>query len=321
MLNLATVELIKCESLCEIPNVSSVPNLEKLIVNNCTSLISVHKSVGFLEKLTVLNFQGCSNLRRVPRKFRLISLKDLVLSGCRNLTKFPDILASMEQVESVDLSETAFKDLPFSIENLIGLRSLKLSCCRNLKALPSNIYSLSKIKNLDLKGCTRLWELPANTSSLINSKTGFLMLESLDASDCGLGNLDFLGTLNCFARLEYLDLSRNDFVILPSCICKFSELKFLHLEDCKQLREMPELPMNLTYVNAKSCKSLERLHSWNLPSNTKFKVNFSNCQRLSQAQVAKKLLNEVNLSISAHTTHKDSQRAPMHTYAYACLLE
>lgn len=297
MLNLAFVELIECGSLCEIPNVSAVPNLERLIVNNCTSLVSVHKSVGFLMKLTLLNFEGCSSLRKFPQKLGLVSLKTLILSGCSTLEKFPDILPCMELVESIDLSDTALKELPSSIENLTGLKYLKLNSCRNLKALPSNIYSLTKIKNLLLKGCTRLQEFPAGTNFVTNSETGFPMLESLDASSCSIANLDFLEALNCFTELESLDLSRNNLVSLPSCICKFSKLKFLHLEDCKQLREVPELPANLTYLNAKGCKSLERLHTRSLQSNTKFKLDFSNCHKLSQTHVAKKLLNEVNLSL------------------------
>ncbi|OWM89411.1 hypothetical protein CDL15_Pgr024159 [Punica granatum] len=295
-LNLAIVELTKCDSLCEIPNVSAIPNLEKLIVKHCTSLVSVHESVGFLEKLVVLSFEGCSNLRRVPAKLRLVSLETLDLSGCSNLEKFPDISARMESVESIDISCTAVKELPSSIENLTGLRYIKLNSCKNLKALPTNIYSLQKIKDLYLKGCTRLQEFPMYKSSLAKIETGFPLLESFDASTCGISNLNFLEAPNCFTKLQYLNLSRNNLVTLPSCISKFSELKFLHLEDCKQLREMPELPPNLTYLNAKGCKSLERLHMRNLWSTAKFKLNFSNCHKLSETQLTENLLHEASFT-------------------------
>lgn len=307
------MELNKCHSLLEIPDVSTIPNLEKLIVDQCMGLLQVHESVGFLEKLIVLNFTDCSNLRSLPKRLRLTSLETLWLSGCTSLEKLPDILENMENVKSIILTESAVKELPSSIGNLSGLEFLDLHSCRNLRAVPSSIYNLQKVVELNLKDCMKLQEfpvficstseenkamMPSSSEQDVSSTTGFPMLEFLDASNCGISSLDFLEAPNCFSKLETLDLSENNFVTLSSCFGKFSELKFLHLTDCKQLREIIELPPNLNHVDATGCESLQRLQAWKLSAVTKFKVDFTNCYKLGHNLEINELLDKVNLDRS-----------------------
>ena len=54
----------KC--LTQIPDVSSLPNLEKLSFQECENLITVHNSVGLLDKLKFLNAFDCRKLRSFP---------------------------------------------------------------------------------------------------------------------------------------------------------------------------------------------------------------------------------------------------------------
>ncbi|OWM89410.1 hypothetical protein CDL15_Pgr024158 [Punica granatum] len=304
--DLTIMQLDNCHSLHEIPDVSTIPNLEKLIVNQCSSLVKVHESVGLLKKLVFLNFGDCSKLRSLPPKLRLTSLETLRLSGCTSLERFPDILESMERVQSIDLSESAVQELPSSIGNLTGLQHLDLHSCRNLRALPSSIYNLQRVEELNLKDCMRLQEFPVliypkldenkltmpSSSGLdVSLRCGFPMLEFLDASNCGISSLDFLEAPNCFSKLETLDLSESNLVTLSS-VGKFSELKNLHLNDCKQLREILELPPNINLVDASGCESLERLQAWNLRATSQFKVNFSNCHKLRDHLAINELLDK-----------------------------
>ncbi|MED6143201.1 hypothetical protein PIB30_004292 [Stylosanthes scabra] len=69
------------KSLTELPDVSGIPNLQELSLRGCENLISVHPSVGLLNKLEVLNASSCYNLRSLP-PINLPSLQILRLSGC-----------------------------------------------------------------------------------------------------------------------------------------------------------------------------------------------------------------------------------------------
>ena len=51
----------------------------------------------------------------------------------------------------------------------------------------------------------------------------------------------------------------NNFVGLPKSIIRLSNLEFLFLSGCTFLRSLPELPINIGYILAESCTSLETL--------------------------------------------------------------
>ena len=51
----------------------------------------------------------------------------------------------------------------------------------------------------------------------------------------------------------------NNFVGLPKSIIQLSNLEFLFLSGCTFLRSLPELPINIGYILAKACTSLETL--------------------------------------------------------------
>jgi hypothetical protein len=80
-----------CNYLTDIPNISNLPNLEKISFKNCKNLITIHDSIGFLSKLQILNAEGCDKLLSFP-PLKLISLVELKLSDCTSLTSFPEIL-------------------------------------------------------------------------------------------------------------------------------------------------------------------------------------------------------------------------------------
>jgi len=44
-----------CQFLTSIFEISGLPNLEKISFQNCEILVTVHSSVGFLDKLKILN--------------------------------------------------------------------------------------------------------------------------------------------------------------------------------------------------------------------------------------------------------------------------
>ncbi|TKY68316.1 WRKY transcription factor 19 [Spatholobus suberectus] len=116
--------------------------------------IEIHESVGFLDKLEILNFEGCSKLERFP-PIKLTSLESINLSYCSSLVSFPEILGKMENITDISLEYTAISELPYSIRKLVRLRSLELRNC-GMVQLPSSIATLPELEMLSIWQCEGL---------------------------------------------------------------------------------------------------------------------------------------------------------------------
>ena len=68
------------QELIEAPDIIKVPNLESLVLAYCINLGMIHPSIGIHKKLTILNLEGCKNLRSLPNKFEMECLTELNLS-------------------------------------------------------------------------------------------------------------------------------------------------------------------------------------------------------------------------------------------------
>ncbi|XP_021822550.1 TMV resistance protein N-like [Prunus avium] len=147
---LTSLNLERSEFLTEIPDLSGSPNLRYLNASYCGSLVEVHPSVGYLDKLQVLDFCGCRELTKFPNKVWWKSLKELGLRDCIKLESFPEIVDKMKSLIELDLGRTAIKELLASTEHLIGLKILVLSG-RPIKELPSSIGHLTALEQLYLK--------------------------------------------------------------------------------------------------------------------------------------------------------------------------
>jgi Leucine-rich repeat (LRR) protein len=64
--NLETLSLRGSECLIKSPKFLETSRLKKLILEGCTSLVEVHKSIGLLKMLKELNLHGCKKLRNLP---------------------------------------------------------------------------------------------------------------------------------------------------------------------------------------------------------------------------------------------------------------
>ncbi|XP_048421094.1 disease resistance protein RPV1 isoform X2 [Pyrus x bretschneideri] len=191
------INLSYCQCLKETPDFTNVPNLERLIVQSCISLVEVHLSISTLTNLVLLDLNGCKELKILPSKIRMKSLKTFDLSGCSSLEmfpeisegckklkslpssirmkslktinlygcssleKFPEISEVIEGLKVLDLSRSKIKELPSSINNLRGLNHLKLNSCKELKSLPSSLCQLKSLGRLSLSGCTKFEVFPS----------------------------------------------------------------------------------------------------------------------------------------------------------------
>ncbi|CAN6698981.1 unnamed protein product [Malus baccata var. baccata] len=304
---LTSLNLSGFEFLEKIPNLSGSPNLKELILNQCKRLVEVDDSVGVLDKLDRLSLRGCSRLERFATRLRLRSLKGLNLNGCKRLKSFPEIEAEMEYLHNLDISESGIRELPSSIAYLTGLEMLKANECENLTGTSlHHIYGLQHLNYIQMDGCPKLVTFGKFSTRLDTSHYNGIPLALFNVSrlhliGCNLSESDFLvprqyepSSLHCWSTLTDLDLSRNNFVSLPDCISKFVNLKWLRLQGCKRLREIPHaLPPNLRELCLDDCTSLEIIPK--LPSGLR-RLPLTNCFRLSGDEVAKLENNLLNLN-------------------------
>ncbi|XP_061992750.1 disease resistance protein RUN1-like [Rosa rugosa] len=227
-------------SLKELPDFNGFPNLKMLDLYECTSLVEVPDSIRFLHNLETLCARGCSKL-----------------------ATFPKIPLKMDSLRLLSLSRSDIRELDESIGNLIRLEYLELNGCKNLTTLPCSIYGLQNLWFLDLGECSKLVRFPTSTKiwNVDGCSLSLPKLQMFNIAGCSLSSdCDFLMTLDCWETLEWLILSRNNFVSLPTCLTKFVNLWMLDLSGCKRLRGIPELPPNVK-VNTSGCELLEERFS------------------------------------------------------------
>ena len=129
------------------PNFSSMPNLERLNIEGCTSLRKLHSSIGafpemkFLKEL-LLNRIG---IKELPSSIGyLTSLDILYVSWCLKFQKLPNSFANMRRLRKLYMRGTNIKELPSSIGYLESLEALDLSNCSNFE----NFLEMEKTKFL-----------------------------------------------------------------------------------------------------------------------------------------------------------------------------
>ncbi|XP_022641780.1 TMV resistance protein N-like isoform X2 [Vigna radiata var. radiata] len=115
LLMLKFLNLSHSKYLTETPDFSGLPYLEKLILKYCPSLRCVHKSIGDLCNIVLINLKNCTSLSSLPREiYKLKSLKTLILSGCTKIDKLEEDIAEMKSLTTL-IAENAVVKVPFSI--------------------------------------------------------------------------------------------------------------------------------------------------------------------------------------------------------------
>ncbi|CAN6683296.1 unnamed protein product [Malus baccata var. baccata] len=222
---LKILNLSHSHDLTQSPDFSKLPNLEKLILEDCKRLAKVHESIGDLKSLVLVNLKDCETLEALPGSLdKLKSVITLVLDGCSRLRSLPDNLGNMASLVNLSADGTAIEKVPPSIGRLETLMYLSL---RNLKCslqLPS------------LRGLRSLTEL-----YLADSK-----LEEVPND---------IGSLPCLQRLV---LVNNNFRSLPS-LRGLSKLKSLFLDGCINLVEITDLPKSSFFLLMDDCSAFERM--------------------------------------------------------------
>ena len=76
-----------------------MPNLERLILEGCRSLVKIDPSIGNLKKLSLMNLKDCKTLFQIQicDIFEFEFLETLILAGCSRLEK---LLGDWEERQS-----------------------------------------------------------------------------------------------------------------------------------------------------------------------------------------------------------------------------
>ncbi|XP_050254081.1 TMV resistance protein N-like isoform X2 [Quercus robur] len=247
---LEILDLGGCSRLKKVPEiVGNMSRLSKLCLSE-TAIKDLPLSVEYLTGLIELDLRDCKNLSSLSNACCcLMSLKILTLSGCSKLEELPENLGNIEGLEKLDVSGTAIIGLPLSVVHLKNLKVLSLCGCVGLSS-----KSFNKLLSFPLMQRKRS---PDPMGMLECSLQGLWSLTKLDFSYCNIQTIP--NALGSLSSLKELNLKGNNFVCLPKSIIQLSNLKTLYLGGCTQLQMLPKLPLNMLFINATGCTSLETL--------------------------------------------------------------
>jgi Leucine-rich repeat (LRR) protein len=165
-------------------------------------------------------------------------------------------MQKMDTPLKIHMINTAIKKFPNSIGNLTGLEYIDMSICKELKDLSSSFLLLPKLVTLKIDGCSQLGQSFQQFKEHHSMANGYPNLESLHFSEANLSYEDVNAIIEKFPNLEDLKLSHNGFVALPNCIRRSMHLKSLDVSFCRNLIEVPELPLSIQKIDARHCQSL-----------------------------------------------------------------
>lgn len=247
------------------PDVSGVPNLERLILRCCMRLVEVHHSVFLHERITHLDLTGCSSLQYLPSRIQMKSLLALLLHNCENLKRLPEVSMEMGRLLEIDIG-----------------------WCDRIKSLPSSFALFTGLTILgmgvfDVKIVVQ--KLKQGYSKRILPKNRHSSLRILDLKKNHLADTDFPSDVHViWPLMEQLNVSWNNFTRLPGTVSLLSHLKHLNLSKCVFLKELPELPSLIQVLKADGCRSLQKIDNLSNKNKWLFKISLRDTPKLLKDQ-------------------------------------
>ncbi|KAF8020104.1 hypothetical protein BT93_G0723 [Corymbia citriodora subsp. variegata] len=189
--------------------------------------------------MVVVNLSGVDITKDVFQSLITGARKLKVLTLCYNTSihgtpTFP----WNSRLEKLTISKFfSLKEIDCSIGKLLELTDLSFECCVELEKLPEQIGELRKLQHLSLRSCDSLRELPAAVLKLTS-------LMKLDVVGTRITRLP--DSIDRLSSLLSINVSFTSIEKLPSAMSKLLCLQTLHLNNCDQIQELPELPRSLT---------------------------------------------------------------------------
>ncbi|GFY89440.1 hypothetical protein Acr_06g0013800 [Actinidia rufa] len=214
--------------LAKTPDFSRVPNLEKLILKDCPSLIEVDESIVKLQRIFSLNLKDCKNLRKLPRNISLVeSLEELNISGCSNLK------GAVEELEKM----------------------------RSLRVLHADRMNINQLLTMEIESQASIWPwIPKPRKSIQMSLAALpSSLVHLSLAHCNLTDDAFPGDLGMLSKLQHFCLVGNPISTLPYCVKDLTGLQKLDLSWCPKLRKILWPSIDLEELVVTECRKLEKI--------------------------------------------------------------
>ncbi|KAM7481989.1 hypothetical protein LguiB_006572 [Lonicera macranthoides] len=268
LLSLKILNLSHSKRFIKTPNFRGLPNIERLILEGCVSLVKVSNTIGNLVKLDLLNLKNCRSLRKFPNISMLKSLQTLELDGCSNIGEFPMDLKHMESLKVLNANGVTINPLTSTPRDHVKLwHTFQPWLSKPILKTPQDI-SVS---------------FPCS-------------LVSLSLQNCDISDDDFPLDFSNLSLLKELDLSHNHFLNLPRCIGSLRKLSTLNLVACGKLHSISGLPKIGTLL-VDGCRSLESVTYQS--TLTRPSIHLLGCGKLREVQGMFKLepIEKVNREI------------------------
>ncbi|KAK5787036.1 hypothetical protein PVK06_041687 [Gossypium arboreum] len=250
---LKIINLEGSQNLIKTPDFTTAKNLEVLILEGCHRVENLPEKLQQAEFLEVLNLSETAIAEPLSFIFQFKNLKVFSFNGRKGpSSKLLLNLPSLFKVIQRGRTNFMAPMLPL-LSGLSSLRELNLrdhGLCEG--DIPSDISGLSSLRRLNLSG-NNFINMPAPLTRLYK-------LEFLILANCGLchfGEGDITNDISCLSSLKSLDLRENNFVSTPASLTRLSNLQFLGLSNCRELKLLPERLTNIARVLLDDCASLE----------------------------------------------------------------
>ncbi|XP_057436791.1 disease resistance protein RPV1-like isoform X3 [Lotus japonicus] len=209
-------------NLRQTPDFSNLPNLEKLVLKDCSSLSSISHTIGNLNELVLLNLKNCTSLHSLPKSiYKLKSLKTLILSGCSKIDKLEEDIEQMESLTILVADNTAITRVPFAVVRSKSIGYISLcgyegfsrdvfpSIIRSWMSPTNNILFQVQTSSMGMSSLDILYEQNSSSSGLFYALKDLQKLRRLwvkcdsevQLNECVERILDALKITNC-AELE-----------------------------------------------------------------------------------------------------------------------
>ncbi|KAI7742660.1 hypothetical protein M8C21_025548, partial [Ambrosia artemisiifolia] len=161
--SLKFLNLSGCHELVRVGHFSGLPQLERLTLAGCTSLVEICDTIGaYCQKLEVLDLSNCSKLKELPRSIgKLNNLIQLSIDGCSNIGENINMKSheSSSSTMKLYLDGNPIDSMPDCVRSLSRLETLSFSRCGNLKTV---ICAPIQLNHLEIDSCQSLERVTFN---------------------------------------------------------------------------------------------------------------------------------------------------------------
>ncbi|KAJ8759360.1 hypothetical protein K2173_006880 [Erythroxylum novogranatense] len=291
-------------------SIEGLSRLQELNMHFCKKLESLPSNICKLQALQKLNLESCSSLKKFPEILEpMYNLRTVNLSSSA-IEAIPSSIDNMKGLESLALENCLnLACFPESFGNLMRrIATFGFSTACKQRKKPHNLLDLEDLEHLIFRFnygkyfgprviiCRRYFKEVELTSHA--SECAFYLIDLpshpclrsfspyyiLYLSDCRIRELP--KDLGSLYYLRGLDLRLNNFEEIPASIKQLSLLESLRLDNCLELRSLPQLPTSLCRLTAVYCESLKILLAFKQPifNGSEIMFHFNECLKLEEKE-------------------------------------